>query len=72
MLVAGWAALALDLKTTTLPCTGPDHQGVTQALAHHLELPMFSLGGASEAKVVDQQAAAEAGVDAVDQRRDGR
>jgi trimethylamine--corrinoid protein Co-methyltransferase len=60
VLMAGWAALALDLKTTTLPYTGPDHQGVTQALAHYLELPMFSLGGASDAKAVDQQAAAEA------------
>lgn len=60
VLMAGWAALALDLKTTVLPYTGPDHQGLTQALAHHNNLPLFSLGGATEAKVVDQQAAAEA------------
>jgi trimethylamine--corrinoid protein Co-methyltransferase len=40
--------------------TGPDHQGVAQSMAHLLDLPMLALGGASDAKLVDQQAGIEA------------
>jgi len=35
-------------------------RGFTQAMAHFYGLPMFSLGGASEAKTIDGQAIAEA------------
>jgi trimethylamine--corrinoid protein Co-methyltransferase len=42
------------------PYAEPDHRGSAAALAHHYGLPMFSLAGGSDAKVVDQQAAAEA------------
>jgi trimethylamine--corrinoid protein Co-methyltransferase len=36
---------------------------MAQALAHFYPLPMFSLGGASESKLVDQQAGIEAALD---------
>jgi trimethylamine--corrinoid protein Co-methyltransferase len=58
--VPGWGALPLDMRTTVQPYTGPDHQGVLQSLAHFHGLPFFANGGASDAKVVDQQAALEA------------
>jgi trimethylamine---corrinoid protein Co-methyltransferase len=58
--IPGWGALALDMRTTVQSYTGPDHQGVTQAMAHYLNLPMFANAGASDAKLVDQQAGIEA------------
>jgi len=50
----------LDMKTTTTPYCSPNAKGVTHAMAHYYGLPSFGLGGASDAKLVDQQAAAEA------------
>ena len=58
--IPGWGALALDMRTAVQVYTGPDHQGVAQAMAHYLELPMLALGGATDAKLVDQQAGIEA------------
>jgi len=58
--IPGWGALALDMRTAVQSYTGPDHQGVAQAMAHHLDLPMLALGGATDAKLVDQQAGIEA------------
>jgi len=58
--IPGWGALALDMRTAVQIYTGPDHQGVAQAMAHYLDLPMLALGGASDAKLVDQQAGIEA------------
>jgi trimethylamine--corrinoid protein Co-methyltransferase len=56
----GWGALALDMRTTVQAYSGPDHQGVTQAIAHYLNLPMFAEAGTTDAKLIDQQAASEA------------
>lgn len=58
--IPGWGALALDMRTAVQSYTGPDHQGVAQAMAHHLDLPMLALGGATDAKLIDQQAGIEA------------
>ncbi len=58
--IPGWGALALDMRTAVQIYTGPDHQGVAQSMAHHLNLPMLALGGATDAKLVDQQAGIEA------------
>lgn len=58
--IPGWGALAMDMRSAVQIYTGPDHQGVAQSMAHHLDLPMLSLGGASDAKLVDQQAGIEA------------
>jgi trimethylamine---corrinoid protein Co-methyltransferase len=60
VLVPGWGALALDMRTTVMSYTGPDHHGVTQSIAHYLGLPMFAKAGASDAKLIDQQAGIEA------------
>jgi trimethylamine--corrinoid protein Co-methyltransferase len=49
----------LDLRTLTSPYC-PAECGIAQALGHFYSLPQFALGGASDSKVVDQQAAAEA------------
>ncbi len=51
---------SLDMKTMVSPYSEPDQRGVPHALAHHYNLPMFGLGGCSDSKLVDQQAAAEA------------
>ena len=58
--IPGWGALALDMRSAVQVYTGPDHQGVAQSMAHHLDLPMLALGGATDAKLVDQQAGIEA------------
>jgi trimethylamine--corrinoid protein Co-methyltransferase len=60
VVVPGFGGDALDLRTTVDPYVGPDPKGAAEALAHHLGLPMFSLGGGADSKVVDGQAAAEA------------
>lgn len=58
--IPGWGALALDMRSAVQVYTGPDHQGVAQSMAHHLDIPMLALGGATDAKLLDQQAGIEA------------
>jgi trimethylamine--corrinoid protein Co-methyltransferase len=60
LIVPGFAGDAIDLKTMVDPYAEPDHRGMAAALAHYYSLPMFSLAGGSDAKLVDQQAALEA------------
>jgi len=59
-IVSGWGGEGLDMRTMVNPYCAPDPKGIAHALAHHYRLPMFGLGGCSESKLVDQQAAAEA------------
>ena len=49
----------LDMRTL-ISTYAEAERGVSQAMARYYGLPRFALGGASEAKLVDQQAAAEA------------
>lgn len=58
--VPGCGLTMLDMKTTVTPYCSPDAKGVTHAMGHYYGLPIFGLGGASDAKLADQQAAAEA------------
>ncbi len=58
--MAGWGAGALDMRTMVQPYAEPDRRGIAQEMAHFYGLPMFALGGCSEAKCVDQQAGIEA------------
>jgi trimethylamine--corrinoid protein Co-methyltransferase len=58
--VPGCGLTMLDMKTMITPYCSPDAKGVTHAMGHYYGLPIFGLGGASDAKLVDQQAAAEA------------
>ena len=60
VIVPGFAGDALDLKTMVDPYAEPDHRGMAAALAHYYGLPMFSLAGGSDAKLVDPQAAIDA------------
>ena len=50
----------LDMRTTIQPYADPEKRGQAIDFSHYLGLPTFSLGGCSESKTVDQQAAAEA------------
>ncbi len=59
-IVPGWGGGGLDMRTMVGPYCAPDPIGVAHALAHHYNLPLFGLGGCSESKLVDEQAAAEA------------
>lgn len=59
-IMPGWGGEGLDLRTTVNAYAEPDHRGVAEALIHHYGLPMFSLAGVTDAKLPDQQAAAEA------------
>jgi trimethylamine--corrinoid protein Co-methyltransferase len=59
VIVSGMYPGHLDMRTLVSPYAEPE-RGIAQALVHHYGLPMFSYGGTSDAKVVDQQAAAEA------------
>lgn len=49
----------MDMRTMVPAYVDPE-RGILQGLAHLYGLPAFGLGGVSDAKVVDQQAAAEA------------
>ncbi len=62
VVVPAFGGDSLDLRTMVDPYAGPEPKGVAASLAHRWGLPMFSLGAGSDAKVVDEQSAAEAGM----------
>jgi trimethylamine--corrinoid protein Co-methyltransferase len=59
VIIPGMSPCPLDMRTAVLPYCDPE-LGIMQSMARFYGLPMFSLGGASESKAVDQQAAVEA------------
>jgi trimethylamine--corrinoid protein Co-methyltransferase len=56
----GWAGEALDMRTMVDIFSWPEHRAVYSSLLHWYGLPMWTLGGVTDAKLPDQQAAAEA------------
>ncbi|PWH20928.1 MAG: trimethylamine methyltransferase [Ardenticatenia bacterium] len=60
IIIPGWGGETLDMRTMVEPYAGADYQGIAESLAHFYGLPVFTLGGASDAKLPDGQAAAEA------------
>jgi trimethylamine---corrinoid protein Co-methyltransferase len=56
----GWAGEAMDMRTMVDVFSWPDHRGVYSSLLHWYKLPMWTLGGVTDSKLPDQQAAAEA------------
>ena len=56
----GWAGEAMDMRTMVDVYAGPDHRAVLSTLMHYYDLPMWTLGGVSDSKLPDEQAAAEA------------
>ena len=59
-IVKGWGGGGLDMRTMVYGYAGPDQRATCIAMARYYGLPSFSLAGASDAKLVDGQAAAEA------------
>jgi trimethylamine--corrinoid protein Co-methyltransferase len=59
-IVPGWGGETPDMSNMILPYCNPDPRGMAQELAHYYNLPSFGIGGASEAKLIDGQAGAEA------------
>ncbi len=59
-IVPGWGAEGMDMRTMVNLYCAPDPKGISHAMGHYYNLPIFGLGGCSEAKVPDQQATAEA------------
>ncbi len=60
IVIPGWGGTPLDFRTMVAPYSHPDARSIMVAMSHYYNLPTFSIGGSSEAKLVDQQAAAEA------------
>jgi trimethylamine--corrinoid protein Co-methyltransferase len=60
IIIPGWGGESLDMRSMTEPYIAPDFQCIGESLAQFYGLPMFTLGGASDSKTVDGQAAAEA------------
>jgi trimethylamine--corrinoid protein Co-methyltransferase len=59
-IMAGWGGGTIDLKTMVIPYCYPTARNIMQAMSRYYGIPSFGLGGTSDAKVVDQQAASEA------------
>jgi len=59
-IVPGWGGDLLDMRTLVSSYCAPDVRGMAQELAHYYNLPVFGLAGASESKLADGQAGAEA------------
>lgn len=59
IIIPGMPPGHMDMGTMVSTYAEPE-RGLAQALGHNFSLPMFSFAGVSEAKCVDQQAAAEA------------
>jgi trimethylamine--corrinoid protein Co-methyltransferase len=55
-----WGGGGLDMRTMVYGYAGPDSRRAALRLAHYYDLPSFALAGASDAKLPDTQAAAEA------------
>jgi len=60
VMTKGWGGGGLDMKTMVYGYASPDQRATAIALSRWEDLPTFSLTGATDAKTVDQQAAAEA------------
>ena len=59
-IVKAWGGGGLDMRTMVYGYATPDQRATSIAMARHFGLPSFALAGASDAKLVDGQAAAEA------------
>ncbi|MGD2057575.1 MAG: trimethylamine methyltransferase family protein, partial [Anaerolineales bacterium] len=57
--VPGWNGGPYNLQTMVGNYCLPDEQGVAIAMGRYYDLPVFGLGGATDSKVLDQQAGAE-------------
>ena len=67
----GWGGDMLDMRTTVMPYADPDKRAMGADLAHFLGLPMFTIAGCSDSKVMDQQAGIEAALSLIIDALDG-
>ena len=58
-IISGMEGSPLDMRTMVSTYAYPE-RGFFEAMSHFYKIPMFALSGASESKLVDQQAATEA------------
>jgi trimethylamine--corrinoid protein Co-methyltransferase len=59
-IVKGWGGGGLDMRTMVYGYASPDQRAASVAMARYYDLPCFALAGASDSKLADGQAAAEA------------
>lgn len=59
-IMPGWAGTTMDMRTMVAPYSHPTGKSIIIAMGHYYQLPTFAIGGTSESKTLDQQAAAEA------------
>jgi len=67
----GWAGEAMDMRTMVDVYSWPHHRAVYASLLHYYDLPMWTLGGVTDSKLPDQQAAAEAALTLMADALDG-
>ncbi len=60
IIVSGGTNDTIDMRTLVGSYAAPENRVMFMEMAHFYNLPMFGLGGASDAKIPDEQAAAEA------------
>ena len=60
VIIPGFGGESVDMRNMGYAHAVPDYKGTAQSMAHFYDKPMFTTAGVCDAKVVDQQAAAEA------------
>ncbi len=60
IIISGGTNDMVDMRTMVGIYAAPENRVMFMEIAHHYGLPMFGLGGASDSKLPDEQAAAEA------------
>ena len=60
MVLPGFGGESVDMRNMGYAHAVPDYKGTAQSMAHFYNKPMFTTAGVCDAKVVNQQAAAEA------------
>ncbi len=60
IIVSGGTNDTVDMRTLVGSYAAPENRVMFMEMAHHYGLPMFGLGGGSDSKLPDEQAAAEA------------
>ncbi|MBP8973687.1 MAG: trimethylamine methyltransferase family protein [Anaerolineae bacterium] len=60
LIISGGTSDTVDMRTLVGSYAAPENRALFMEMAHYHGLPMFGLGGASDSKLPDEQAAAEA------------
>lgn len=60
IIISGGTNDMVDMRTLVGSYAAPENRAMFMEMAHHYNIPMFGLGGGSDSKLPDEQAAAEA------------